>query len=77
MSNLPDGCTDREIDLHMGADEGCDDCEDCGGTGVSDGELCALCGSKGYITFSISERRQEAKEEREIDRWEDRRLEST
>lgn len=75
--NLPGGCTNAEIDFHMGADIGEEDCNNCGGTGeiTEDGEKdqCPECDGNGYTTFSISARRQAAREEAAIDRWEDRR----
>lgn len=92
--NLPGGCTDADIDRHMGGDDGEEDCENCNeglldhseccGAALKDGkcekcgeeanrEQCPECDGKGYITFSISERRAEAREQAAIDRWEERR----
>ncbi len=74
--NLPCGCTNAEIDRHNGSDEDEEDCDECeGGRIVVDGEEqgCPKCEGTGYITYSISERREDAREEAAIDRWEDRR----
>lgn len=76
--NLPCGCTNADLDRHMGGDDGEEDCETCNGTGIitEAGEedcRCNDCEGKGVIRFSISDRRQAAREEAAIDRYEDDR----